>query len=70
MGLKEWAETTSAGKAEASPVYPYSLTFEPHDDVKSLFPTTVPDDKMAYIKQLESVPADSTLYNIYAYDKP
>ena len=54
-----------------NPVFPWIIRFEPHADVKKLFPTDLPgSDPNAYLKQLESVPADSTLYNMWAMDKP
>jgi len=49
---------------------PFSLRFEPHDDVKSLFPKTAPEDPMEYVKQLSSIPANSTLYNVYGMSDP
>lgn len=51
--------------------FPYVLRYEPHPDVKDLFPTTLQDDDpMAYIHQLLTVPKDATLYTIYAMDAP
>lgn len=51
--------------------FPFSLRFEPHSDVNSLFPPIlIGDDGLKYISQLETVPAASTLYNVYATDKP
>jgi len=48
---------------------PFELRYEPHPDVHNLFPKEF-STTMAYVKQLESVPADSNLYNVWAYDKP
>ena len=51
--------------------FPYRLRFEPHPDVKNLFPThLVNNDPNAYMKQLITVPADSTLWLMWAMDKP
>jgi len=54
------------GKVEA----PFSLRFEPHADVHTLFPTDLEGNPMDYIEQLESVPANSTLYNVFAMSGP
>jgi hypothetical protein len=49
---------------------PFSISFEPHSDVFGLFPKDLQnDDYMGYVNQLESVPANSGLYKIYAMDK-
>lgn len=49
---------------------PYMLRFEPAEDVSSLFPTTEPTDHMAYVDQLKTIPANSTLYNVYGMRCP
>lgn len=52
-------------------VVPFSLRFEPHDEVHTLFPKDLQgDDAMVYVDQLESVPADAHLYNVYAMSAP
>lgn len=48
---------------------PFRLRFQPHKDVHNLFPKSYKGD-MAYLDQLEDVPANSNLYNVYAWDKP
>ena len=49
---------------------PFSLRFEPHSDVHTLFPKELKiNDYMGYVNQLASVPANSRLYKIYALDK-
>ena len=48
---------------------PFSLRFEPHSDVKHLFPKDLGSNPyMHYVDQLKSVPANSRLYKIYAMD--
>ena len=59
------------GDSESSKEFPFSLRFEPHSDVYSLFPTKLPGtDPMIYVSQVESVPANSNLYNVYAMNAP
>jgi len=58
-----------SGKKVSDLKLPFSLRFVAHPDVKNLFPTAHTSDS-AYVQQLASVPADSNLYNIWAYDKP
>jgi len=48
---------------------PFTLRFESHSDVKNLIPSNFRGE-MAYLDDLEKVPADSNLYNVYAMDKP
>ena len=71
VSLKNFATANQLGEVENDIVYPYSIGFRPHDDVKNLFPKDLPDDDyMAYIKQLPTVPEDSVLYEVYAMDQP
>jgi len=59
------------GVPPADPNFPFSLRFEPHKDVATLFPKDLSGgDYMAYMKQLPTVTKDANLYNIYAFDKP
>ena len=53
-------------------VFPWKLRFHPHVSVQNLIPNELQGtDYMAYVHQLEtSVPADATIYDVYAYDKP
>jgi hypothetical protein len=47
------------------------LRFEPHSDVKNLFPKDLADDDATkFVDQLSTVPADSVLYKVYAMDQP
>lgn len=47
------------------------MRFEPHPDVNSLFPKDLEgSDPMIFVSQLESVPENKTLYNVYAMDAP
>jgi len=70
VGLSEMASMGQDGVKEATEVFPYNLRFEPASDVHSLFPSSAPSDPMAYVSQLQTVPENSTLYNVYALDKP
>ena len=69
VGLSDFAEFDQSGRQEY-PNMPFSLRFEPHSDVHTLFPKDLQNgDYMAYVGQLASVPANSRLYKIYALDK-
>lgn len=73
MSLVDFAIADERGKKTDKPLYPYSLTFKAHEDVKNLFPNEV--DVKAHgapdlLTQLESIPEDATLYNVYATEKP
>jgi hypothetical protein len=47
------------------------LRFEPHSDVKNLFPKDLAnDDVTKFADQLATVPANSVLYKVYAMDQP
>jgi len=46
------------------------MRFHPNKDVHTLIPNSKPDDFMAYTSQLEKVPADSVLYDVYGTDAP
>uniref|UniRef100_A0A7S3MTX1 Uncharacterized protein n=1 Tax=Strombidium inclinatum TaxID=197538 RepID=A0A7S3MTX1_9SPIT len=71
VSLKNFATHDQNGLESNDIKYPFSIGFKPSDDVKDLFPTELQDDDyMSYIKQLPTVPADSTLYDIYALDQP
>ena len=71
VGLSDMSQIDQTGLTESSSTFPFSLRFAPHKDVDSLFPTDLPgSDPMAYVSQLESVPANSRLYDVYATSKP
>ena len=53
------------GRKEANPVFPFSLRFEPTGAYK--FPDTYTEDVRT---QLESIKMGSTLFTVYALDKP
>jgi hypothetical protein len=47
------------------------LRFEPHPDVKNLFPVKLPGtNPNVFLSQLESIKAGSNLFNVYALDNP
>lgn len=75
VGLSDMAHSLSSmdemDGSENKDAFPFSLRFEPHKDVHNLFPTDLPgSDPMVYVSQLESVPAGSGLYNVYATNAP
>lgn len=54
VGLSEMSQTSSStdeiDESKNGKPFPYSLRFEPHEDVKHLFPTDLPgSDPMAYV---------------------
>jgi len=69
-GLSDFSQFDQAG-TKVNPVIPFSLRFEPHSDVHTLFPKDLgQNDFMHYVEQLKTVPSGSNLYNIYGMDKP
>jgi len=64
------AEYDTTGKKEESKVFPFSLRFKPTANVHTLIPKEYPGDVMAFVGQLETVPANAKLYDVYALDKP
>jgi hypothetical protein len=69
VGLSDMSAIDENGTKVASPVFPFSLRYEPHSDVHTLFPTKLVKP-MSYMTQLQTVPANSRLYKVYAFDKP
>lgn len=57
------------GKKFDKPVFPWSLRFEPHTDVKNIISKNFVSYN-AYIKQLIEIPEHSHLYRVYATDAP
>jgi len=70
VGLSDMGKYNEAGQEAAAPVFPFRLRFHPNKAVAGLIPNTQPSDYMAYTSQLESVPADTALYDIYGQDGP
>jgi len=70
VGLSNYSNYDQEGKATSN-VFPFKLRFHPHSSVQNVIPTELQNgDYMAYLPQLESLPADSTIYDVYALDKP
>ena len=63
VGLSDMAAITQDGTAE-DPVFPWSLRFEPTGEFE--FPADTYD--VAFEDYLQTIPAQSTLFNIYAMD--
>ena len=74
VGLSNFGMYDKHGKYEKQNEFPYALNFKPHSDVHTLFPkelsTSAKDPYMHHIDQLKTVPADSTLYDVYAVSAP
>jgi len=58
------------GKETATPVFPFRMRFHPNSAVSGLISNAKPSDYMAYTTQLEGIPADSVLYDVYGLDAP
>ena len=61
VGLSELATYDQDGKKEKDPVFPYRVRISPTGDFST---------GQDYLNDLNSIPAGSHLYNIYAEDKP
>jgi len=70
VGLSDMGKYNEAGVEATAPVFPFKLRFHPNTAVSGLIPNTQPSDYMAYTTQLEAVPADAALYDIYGQDGP
>jgi hypothetical protein len=71
VGLSDFAAYDQEGKEASNTVFPFKLRFQPTDTVNKMFPTELPgDDGEVYMSQLKSIPADTTLYDVYALDGP
>jgi hypothetical protein len=71
VGLSNYSNYNQDGQETAN-VFPFKLRFHPHASVQNLIPTELQgEDYMAYTTQLETlIPANSTIYDVYALDKP
>jgi hypothetical protein len=65
VGLSDMAAYTQDG-VEESPVFPFSLRFEPSGDWQ--FPATTYDQ--TFLEYLQTIPEGALLFNIYAMDQP
>jgi len=69
VGLSDFGKYNDAGQ-ELTPVFPFEVRFHPNKDVATLISNDFSGDYMAYTSQLETVPADSVLYDVYGWDAP
>jgi len=67
--ISDWGKYDKNGKQEKKVVFPFSLRFEPHSDVNKLISSKYKAD-LAFLDDLEAVPANSRLYKVYAMTKP
>ena len=71
IGLSDWAQHDQHGNEHPNPQFPYELVFKPNESVKNLFSSAEPKNYyMQYILDLGYVPANSNIYDVYAWDKP
>ena len=71
VGLSDWGMTAQCGKKMENPVFPMQLRFVPHEDVANLFSSEMHGvGPMAYMDDLQAVPANSNLYSVYGMDGP
>lgn len=69
VGLSEMASMRQDGTAESPPVFPWKLRFEPTGEF--MFPEDAPNGvAVDFREQLATIPAGSTLYNVFAMDAP
>lgn len=68
-GLSDFAAFDQTGQAPSRNVFPFKLRFQPSSAVHTMFPKELQNgNAMAYMDQLKSVPANTTLYDVYAWD--
>lgn len=65
VGLSHWSTHKENGEAVSNPVFPYCLRFHPTGDI-SFSDTYV----RPFTEDLMSIPSGSTLYEVWALDKP
>ena len=71
VGLSDFGGVDQSGQREGQNKFPFRLRFEPTSEVKGRFSKTLAgNDHMVYVDQLKSLPANTSLYNVYAYDGP
>ena len=72
VGLSNFANIDQDGNTIAKPIFPFVMRLHPHSSVQGLIPSEVQNGNyMGYIEQLSTlVPADSTIFDVYATDKP
>lgn len=69
VGLSDFAHYQEDG-TEDTPVFPFEIIFEPASDIANKYPNTKPTNAMDYLTQLTSLPANTTLYQVYGYTAP
>lgn len=70
VGLSDMAMLDQNGKPDAT-TFPFELRFEPHTDVNTLFPKELQNnDYSAYMPQLQSIKANTNIFNVYGMDHP
>jgi len=65
VGLSDIASYDQHGKHVSSPKFPFQLVFEA--TLRDKFPEDFKED---FQSQLETIPAGTTLYRVYAYSSP
>ena len=68
LGLKDLAAYTEKGEDRRNELnFPFKLVFRPNNQVKSLFPD---DFVEKFTEQLKTIPAGTSLYDVYAVASP
>lgn len=63
IGLSDFARYGADGKEVSNPIFPFAINFKPNK--------AIANNKNSYfIDQLKGVPADSLVYEVWAFDKP
>jgi len=65
VGLSDWARYGEDGRGVAAPSFPYRLRFQPTGQL------TAPDTYVGPLtEQIATIPASTTLYQVFALDRP
>jgi hypothetical protein len=70
VGLSDWAQHDQHGRAASKAVFPFELVFKPHSQVHTMFSSKFNGNYMQYLEDLTNVPANASIYDVYARDKP
>ena len=72
--MSDLATFKETGAKVSSPKFPYSLRFSPKPTLKGVFPKINGGKKFAgyneYMTTLKSIPANTSLFDVYAIDTP
>lgn len=70
VGLSDYAQYNEDGEQISTPNFPWELTFQPSDEVNTMFPTSADYSGTYYTDQLKTIPVGTTVYNLLAKSSP